>query len=93
MASRMHGPLVAAARVLGLAMAIVVITTLATGWLYSIRADVARWPGPMVRDVLPLDCRGMTVSRSWCASSPSASPPRASGWSRGRCGLADWPPA
>ena len=55
MASRMHGPLVAAARVLGLAMAIVVITTLATGWLYWIRADVARWPGPMVRDVLPLD--------------------------------------
>jgi lysyl-tRNA synthetase, class II len=55
MASRLRGPLIAAARVLGLAVAIIVITTLTTGWLYWMRADVAHWPGPMVRDVLPLD--------------------------------------
>src|SRR5208282_4518478 len=26
-----------------------------TGWLYWVHAGVAHWPGPFVRDVLPLD--------------------------------------
>jgi lysyl-tRNA synthetase, class II len=55
MASRLRGPLIATARVLALAGAVMLLTTIATGWLYWVRAGVARWPGPMVRDALPLD--------------------------------------
>jgi lysyl-tRNA synthetase, class II len=55
MASRLRRPITATARAVGLALAIVLITTLATGWLYWMRAAVAHWPGPMVRDALPLD--------------------------------------
>ena len=44
-----------AARAVGLLVAIVVVTSVATGWLYWIRAGVARWGGPRVRDALPLD--------------------------------------
>jgi len=55
MASRLRTPITAAARALGVALAIVLITTLATGWLYWMRAAVAHWPGPMVHSALPLD--------------------------------------
>ena len=55
MASRLRALLAAAQRAAILATAIIVITTLATGWLYWVRAAVAHWPGPMVAEVLPLD--------------------------------------
>lgn len=42
-------------RVLSAGAAAVVLTFLATGWLYWIRGTVARLPGPMVRNALPLD--------------------------------------
>ena len=35
--------------------AVTLTTTLATGWLYWMRAGVAHWPGPRVADALPLD--------------------------------------
>ena len=31
------------------------VTTMATGWLYLLRPHVAAWPGPRVADALPLD--------------------------------------
>src|SRR5258708_20424403 len=43
------------ARVLVVAVAIVLMTSVATGWLYWLRTDVAAWPGPRVADALPLD--------------------------------------
>lgn len=43
------------ARVLVVALAIVLVTSVATGWLYWLRAGVAGWPGPRVADALPLD--------------------------------------
>ncbi len=49
------GPLAAAARTAALVLAIIVATSVATGWLYWVRAGVASWPGPAVRDALPLD--------------------------------------
>ncbi len=55
MASRSRPSLATAARLPVLGAAIIVITTLTTGWLYWVRAAVAAWPGPMVRQVLPLD--------------------------------------
>jgi lysyl-tRNA synthetase, class II len=36
-------------------LAIVLVTSLATGWLYLLRAGVAQLPGPRVADALPLD--------------------------------------
>ena len=50
-----RGPLVAAARAAVLALAIILVTSVATGWLYFLRASVAHWPGPEVHDALPLD--------------------------------------
>ena len=50
-----HGPLAGVARTAALALAIIVTTSIATGWLYWVRAGVAQWPGPMVHDALPLD--------------------------------------
>jgi lysyl-tRNA synthetase, class II len=55
MDSRMREPLAAAARAAALALAIVVVTATVTGWLYWVRAGVAAWPGPQVRDALALD--------------------------------------
>ena len=49
------GPLAAATRAAVLALAIILVTSVATGWLYFLRASVAHWPGPAVRDALPLD--------------------------------------
>jgi lysyl-tRNA synthetase, class II len=45
----------AVARAAGLAIAIVVVPVVATGWLYWVRAAVQHVPGPRVRDALPLD--------------------------------------
>src|SRR5215831_10755509 len=42
-------------RVLVVALAIMLVTSLATGWLYVLRASVAGWPGLRVADALPLD--------------------------------------
>jgi lysyl-tRNA synthetase, class II len=55
MASRLRGPLISTARALALAGAVMLVTAVATGWLYWVRAGVAHWPGPMARDALPLD--------------------------------------
>jgi lysyl-tRNA synthetase, class II len=55
MVSRPRMLLAATTRGVMLATAIILITTLTTGLLYWVRAVVARWPGPVVRDVLPLD--------------------------------------
>jgi lysylphosphatidylglycerol synthetase-like protein (DUF2156 family) len=49
------GLLTAAARAAALALAIILATSIATGWLYWVRAGVAHWPGPIVHDALPLD--------------------------------------
>jgi lysyl-tRNA synthetase class 2 len=46
---------VLAVRVLVVALAIVVVTSIATGWLYWLRAGVAGWPGPGMAETLPLD--------------------------------------
>ncbi len=46
---------VIAAQVTAVVLAVVLVTSAATGWLYWARAGVARWPGPRVADVLPLD--------------------------------------
>lgn len=51
----LRGSVVITARVTAMALAIVLVTSAATGWLYWVRADVARWPGPQVADALPLD--------------------------------------
>jgi lysyl-tRNA synthetase, class II len=50
-----RGLLTGSARAGALALAIILATSIATGWLYWIRAPVARWPGPMVHDALALD--------------------------------------
>jgi len=43
------------ARAVIMIMAVIVVTSMATGWLYWLRAGVAGWPGPRVADALPLD--------------------------------------
>ena len=52
---RLRGPLAAVGRVAAVTLAVMVVTAAATGWLYWLRAGVAHWPGPQVRDALPLD--------------------------------------
>ena len=42
-------------RVIVMVLAVMVVTSLATGWLYWLRAGVTGWPGPRVADALPLD--------------------------------------
>jgi lysyl-tRNA synthetase class 2 len=42
-------------RVIAVPVAIAVVTSLVTGWLYWLRAGAAGWPGPRVADALPLD--------------------------------------
>jgi lysyl-tRNA synthetase class 2 len=37
------------------ALAIVLLTSVATGWLYLLRGSASHWPGPRVADALPLD--------------------------------------
>ncbi len=55
MASRRQALLTATRRAVLLPAAIILITTLTTGWLYWVREPVASWPGPRAADVLPLD--------------------------------------
>ena len=52
---RLRRTAVLVARVIVIVLAIVLVTAMATGWLYLLRADVAGWPGPRVADALPLD--------------------------------------
>jgi lysyl-tRNA synthetase, class II len=42
-------------RVVVIVLATALVTSMATGWLYWVRAGVAHWPGPAVTDALPLD--------------------------------------
>jgi lysyl-tRNA synthetase, class II len=42
-------------QVAAVTVAVVLVTSMATGWLYWIRAAVAPWPGPRLQDALPLD--------------------------------------
>jgi lysyl-tRNA synthetase class 2 len=44
-----------ALRALAVIVAIILVTSMATGWLYWLRAGTAHWPGPLVRQALPLD--------------------------------------
>ena len=55
MLRQLRGGAALALRVIALILAIIVVTSLATGWLYWLRAGVAGWPGPRVADALPLD--------------------------------------
>ena len=55
MARQLRGAAALALRVVAVVAAIVVVTSLATGWLYWLRAGVTGWPGPRVADALPLD--------------------------------------
>jgi len=50
-----RGPLAGVARAAALTLALILATSIATGWLYLVRAGVAPWPGPVVHDALPLD--------------------------------------
>lgn len=50
-----HGPLTLVYRIASVSLAIVLVTTMATGWLYLLRGGMAHWPGPRVADALPLD--------------------------------------
>jgi lysyl-tRNA synthetase, class II len=50
-----RGPLTLAYRIAGISLAVLLVTTMATGWLYLLRAGVVHWPGPRVADALPLD--------------------------------------
>ena len=51
----LRGTATLVARVVVMVLAIVLVTSMATGWLYWVRAGVAHWPGPRVADALPLD--------------------------------------
>ncbi|HYB13854.1 MAG TPA: phosphatidylglycerol lysyltransferase domain-containing protein [Streptosporangiaceae bacterium] len=55
MARRARPVLAATSRAAAVTLAVMLVTAMATGWLYWLRARVAHWPGPHVRDVLPLD--------------------------------------
>ena len=55
MARRLRGAAAIAGRAIAVAAAIIVLASLATGWLYWLRAGVSGWPGPRVADALPLD--------------------------------------
>jgi lysyl-tRNA synthetase class 2 len=51
----LRGAVALVIRVIVVTLAIVLVTSMATGWLYWLRAGVAGWPGPRVADALPLD--------------------------------------
>src|SRR5690242_18977666 len=42
-------------RGMALTLAVIVVTSIATGWLYWARGAVTGWAGPQVTDALPLD--------------------------------------
>lgn len=51
----LRGTVVLVIRAFVVVLAIVLVTSMATGWLYWLRAGVAAWPRPWVADALPLD--------------------------------------
>jgi lysyl-tRNA synthetase, class II len=55
MDSHLRGAAALIIRTIVMVVAIVLVTSVATGWLYWLRASVASWPGPRVTDALPLD--------------------------------------
>ena len=55
MGKYLPGTAVLIIRAIAMAVAIALVTSLATGWLYLLRGGVAHWPGPRVADALPLD--------------------------------------
>lgn len=55
MGKYLRGTAIYTARTVTLVLAIALVTSAATGWLYWVRAAIARWPGPRVADALPLD--------------------------------------
>jgi lysyl-tRNA synthetase, class II len=55
MDKQLRGSVAIAVRVAVVAVAIMLVTAVATGWLYWMRAGVAHWPGPRMADALPLD--------------------------------------
>src|ERR1039458_543247 len=50
-----HGTMNSFYRIAGISAAILLVTSMAIGWLYLLRAGMAHWPGPMVANALPLD--------------------------------------
>ena len=48
-------PAAAAGRAAAVIAAVLLVTTMATGWLYLLRPHIMAWPGPRVADALPLD--------------------------------------
>ena len=52
---RLRAVLATGGRAAVLTLAVIGVTVVATGWLYWLRASVAGWPGPRVRDTLALD--------------------------------------
>ena len=52
---RLRAVLATGSRACVLTLAVIGVTAVATGWLYWLRASVAGWPGPRVRDTLALD--------------------------------------
>ena len=52
---RLRGTAVLVIRAIVVVLAIVLVTSMATGWLYLLRVGVAGWHGPRVADALPLD--------------------------------------
>ena len=55
MGKRLRGAAAIVLRPVVVIVAIMLVTTVATGGLYWLRASVAHWPGPAVADALPLD--------------------------------------
>ncbi len=55
MGKRLRGAAAIVLRPVVVIVAIMLVTTVATGGLYWLRASVAHWPGPSVADALPLD--------------------------------------
>jgi lysyl-tRNA synthetase, class II len=55
MHNQLRKPAAGALKPVVVVLAVVLAASMATGWLYWIRAGVASWPGPTVADALPLD--------------------------------------
>jgi lysyl-tRNA synthetase class 2 len=55
MDKKLYGTMQNILRALVMALAVVLLTAAATGWLYLLRGSASHWPGPRVADALPLD--------------------------------------
>jgi lysyl-tRNA synthetase class 2 len=55
MGEQLRRAVTVASRGMALALAVIVVTSIATGWLYWARGAVTGWAGPPVTDALPLD--------------------------------------